>query len=86
MDDRLKRRIVMFYSAGVINIFLGLYVLIEGVNFLPPETATWLMIFFFAFGAVDFFMPYAIKKKWDEEQARRRAGPAAMGNEGGDRK
>jgi uncharacterized membrane protein len=86
MDERLKRRIIMFYAAGVINVFLGLYVLIEGASVMPQETATWLVIFFLAFGAIDFYMPYAMKKKWEEDQARRRAGLAATGNEGGNRK
>jgi len=87
MDDRLRKRIMLFHAAGVLNIFLGLYVLIEGFNFLPQDTATTLVIFFLAFGAVDFYMPYALRKKWEEqERARRSAGPAAAGNEDGSRK
>ena len=86
MDDRLKKRIVMFYGAAVINVFLGLYVFIEGSSFLPKDTATWLVIFFLTFAAVDFYMPYAIKKKWEEDQARRRAEQGAMRNEGGNQK
>ena len=70
MDERLKRRILMFYLAGVINAFLGLYVVIEGRAFLPPETARWLALFFFAFAAVDFWFPSVLKKKWLEAQAK----------------
>ena len=81
MDERLKKRILMFYAAGIINAFLGLYVLFEGATFLPPETATWLTIFFLTFAAVDFYFPYAMKKKWEEDQARRRAGQSGTSNE-----
>jgi len=79
MDDRLKRRIFLFYAAGVVNAFLGIYVLVEGVNFLPRETATWLVVFFLGFAAVDFYFPRAMKKKWEAEQARLRAAREAAG-------
>ena len=70
MDPRLKKRIMMFYLAGVINAFLGLYVAIEGRAFLPPETVRWLALFFFAFAAVDFWFPRVLKKKWLEAKAK----------------
>ena len=70
MDPRLQKRITLFYLAGVINAFLGLYVVIEGRNFLPPETVRWLGLFFFAFAAVDFWFPRVLKKKWAEAQAK----------------
>ena len=70
MDERLKKRILMFYLAGVINAFLGLYVAIEGRAFLPPETVRWLTLFFFAFAAVDFWFPRVLKKKWLQAQAK----------------
>lgn len=70
MDRRLQKRIMMFYAAGVINAFLGLYVVFEGRNFLPPETLRWLALFFFVFAAVDFWFPRVLKKKWLEAQAQ----------------
>ena len=70
MDPRLKKRIMLFYLGGVINAFLGLYVVIEGRAFLAPETVRWLALFFFAFAAVDFWFPSVLKKKWQEAQAR----------------
>jgi uncharacterized membrane protein len=70
MDPRLKKRIMMFYAAGVINALLGLYVVIEGRAFLPPDTVRWLALFFFAFAAVDFWFPRMLRKRWEETQAR----------------
>ena len=77
MDEKLKRRIAMFYMAGVINLVLGLYVLFQGGAFLEPSKITTLSLFFFAFAAVDFYFPYAMKKKWREQQAKMtgRGGP-----------
>jgi len=80
MDERLKKRILMFYLAGVINAFLGLYVAIEGRAFLPPETVRWLALFFFAFAAVDFWFPRVLKKKWREAQATLNAQRQALGD------
>jgi hypothetical protein len=69
MDEKLKRRIIMFYIGGIINALLGLYVLIEGFAFLPAATARWLAIAFLVFAAVDFYFPYALKQKWLADNA-----------------
>ena len=84
MDVRLKKRITMFYLAGVINAFLGLYVVIEGRAFLPPDTVRWLALFFFAFAAVDFWFPRVLKKKWEEAAAQQQS--AQRRAEGGESK
>ncbi len=70
MEARLRKRIIMFYLGGILNAFLALYVVIEGINFLPADTVQWLAMFFLAFAAVDFYFPYAMKKKWLEDQAK----------------
>jgi hypothetical protein len=80
MDPRLKKRITMFYLAGVINAFLGLYVVIEGRAFLPPETVRWLALFFFVFAAVDFWFPRVLRKKWADAMAQQRAAAANEGD------
>jgi len=82
MDPRLKRRIMMFNVAGVVNALLGMYVVFEGRNFLPPETVRWLALFFFVFAAVDFWFPAYLKKKWVEAQAQQRAQQAAAEKKG----
>ncbi len=71
MDARLKRKIIAFYMGGIINALLGLYVIIEGLSFLTPETTRTLAIVFLVFAAVDFYFPYAMKKKWLADNAQR---------------
>ncbi|HSD99992.1 MAG TPA: hypothetical protein VLB72_04565 [Burkholderiales bacterium] len=80
MDPRLKKRIMLFYLAGVVNAFLGLYVVIEGRAFLPADTVRWLALFFIAFAAVDFWFPSVLKKKWHEAQAKLDAQRRAAGD------
>jgi Predicted membrane protein len=70
MDERLRKRIIMFYLAGIINIVLGLYVLLQGASVLPSDKVMMLSFFFFAFAAVDFYFPYMMKKKWRAEQEK----------------
>jgi hypothetical protein len=69
MDEKLKRKIMLFYAGGIVNVMLGLYVLIEGLSFLPADTARTLAIIFFLFAAVDFYMPYSLKNKWLADNA-----------------
>jgi uncharacterized membrane protein len=70
MDARLKKRILAFQVAGVINLALGLYVLIAGTGFLPQNTVFWLALFFLGFAAVDFWFPRVLKKRWAEMLAK----------------
>jgi hypothetical protein len=74
MDERVRKRIVMFYIAGIVNAFLGLYALIEGPALLGRDTARLVALFFIIFAVVDFWFPSAIRKKLREEQARLQAG------------
>lgn len=79
MNDKLKKRIIMFYAAGVVNLVVGLYILLFGRGFLPDDKVTILLVFFLGFAALDFWMPQLIKKKWREDQARFDAARKAQG-------
>ena len=90
MDERLKKKILMFHVAGVINLALGLYVLIAGPGFLPQNTVFWLALFFLAFAALDFWFPRMLRKRWAEmmaKHAEQQRGPVKEAKtEGGRRK
>jgi hypothetical protein len=70
IDPRLKKRMLMFYLAGIFNAAIGVYILLEGRKFLPQGTVLLIVLFFFAFAAVDFYFPRMMKKKWLEHQAQ----------------
>lgn len=70
MDDKLKKRIIMFYAAGVVNLLIGGYILLFGRSFLPEDKILMLILFFLGFAAVDFIMPNMIKRKWAADQAK----------------
>jgi uncharacterized membrane protein len=69
MDDKTKKRIYMFYAAGVVNLLIGAYVLFFGRGFLPEDKVSMLILFFLGFAALDFWMPVMIKKKAAKDQA-----------------
>lgn len=70
IDPRLKKRMVMFYLAGIFNAVIGVYILLEGRKFLPEGTVLLLVVFFLAFAALDFYFPRLMKRKWLEHQAQ----------------
>jgi hypothetical protein len=83
MDDKLKKRIIMFYAAGVVNLMIGVYILFFGRDFLPEDKITMLILFFLGFAAIDFWMPVMMKKKAAQDLARLEAQRRAMGTQGG---
>ena len=70
IDPRLKKRMLMFYLAGIFNAVIGVYILLEGRKFLPEGTVLILVVFFFAFAALDFYFPRMMKRKWLAYQAQ----------------
>ena len=65
LDEKLKKRIYVFYFAGLLNLVLGFWVLFYGGE-LEQGTRTVMMLFFFGFAAVDFWMPQQMKRKYAE--------------------
>ena len=63
MDDKTKKRIYMFYTAGVVNLLIGAYILSFGRDCLPEDKITMLIRFLLGFAALDFWMPVMMKKK-----------------------
>ena len=82
----LQKRIALFYLLGILNAFLGLYVLIEEVPSVPRTKALWLAAFFLVFAAVNFWFPRAMVRKWRGEQEQLRAGKGAASEGGGGKK
>ena len=81
MNDRIKRRIFLFYGFGIFNAFLGIYVLVEGAALLGAEAAAWAVVLCLGFAAANFYMAHALKKKVQEFEAQR----AAVERKGGAR-
>lgn len=67
MPERLRKRIYLFYAAGVVNLLMALAVLMFGRGVVPDDKLTWIMMFFLGFAALDFWMPVMMKKKWADD-------------------
>jgi uncharacterized membrane protein len=70
VDDKLKKRITMFYIAGVVNLVIGVYVLLAGRSFLNEDQFMTVVAFFLGFAALDFYFPEMLKKKWRDDMAK----------------
>lgn len=67
-EEKLKKRIYAFHFAGVLNLFLGLYVLLYGSG-VDASTRNVMLLFFFGFAILDFWFPTHLKKKFAEQKA-----------------
>lgn len=69
MDEKtLKNRIYAFQFAGVLNLFLGLYVLLYGGE-IDTSTRLIMLCFFFGFAVLDFWFPVQLKKNYAKQMA-----------------
>ena len=78
MDERLKKRIFLFYAAAAVNLLLAGFVLFFARGVLPDDKLTMLLVLCLSFVAVTLWMPQLIKKKWKEDQAKQEAQRKAM--------
>jgi uncharacterized membrane protein HdeD (DUF308 family) len=78
MDPVIEKRINLLYLGGIINAYIGLYVLIERPSAFAFTTALAIGIAFIAFAALDFIMPLYLRRQWRArvEAARARQGGA----------
>ncbi len=81
MDDRVKKRIYLFYAAGVVNLLIGCYVLFFARGIVPEDKFQIIVLFFLGFAALDFWMPVLIKKKWAADQAKLEAQRKALASQ-----
>lgn len=81
MDERIRKRITLFYIAGAVNLAIGGYVVLFGRGFLSGEQYYMVAGFFLGFAALDFYFPRLIRKKWLEEQAKHQAQRQATGGQ-----
>ena len=63
MDDKVKSRIVMFYIGAILNALFGIYVFVEGSNFLPADQVRWLSLVFLVFTVINFAMGAYLRRK-----------------------
>jgi hypothetical protein len=83
MDDRIKKRIFLFYAAGVVNLLMAVAVLVFGRGVVPDDKITWILAFFLGFAAIDFWMPQMMKKKMREDMKKLEEQRKAQGARGG---
>jgi hypothetical protein len=78
MDPVIEKRINLLYLGGIINAYIGLYVLIEHPAAFEFTTALAIGAAFVVFAGIDFVMPLYLRRQWRAraEAARARQGQA----------
>jgi hypothetical protein len=66
--DAFQKRLFALYLGGIVNAYIGLYLLIEGLPMFERQNTIWIGIAFVVFALVDFVFPIFLRA-----QALRRA-------------
>ncbi len=72
--DAFRKRLFALYLGGVVNAYIGLYLLIEGFPRFERQYTIWVGIAFCVFALVDFVFPVFLRA-----QALRRAAANTTG-------
>ena len=66
--DAFRKRLFALYLGGIVNAYIGLYLLIEGMPMFERQNTLWIGVAFVVFAVVDFVFPVFLRA-----QALRRA-------------
>lgn len=72
--NAFQKRLFALYLGGIVNAYIGLYLLIEGLPMFERQNTIWIGIAFVVFALVDFVFPVFLRA-----QALRRAAANSTG-------
>ncbi|MGZ8267712.1 MAG: hypothetical protein ACXW20_09170 [Burkholderiales bacterium] len=75
--DNIRKRILMFYFVGGVNLFMAVYVMSAGAGTVAGGTLTTIAFIFIAFAALNFYVARTLRKRWrhlaSQQQAQSQA-------------
>jgi hypothetical protein len=82
--DSLRKRILLFYFAGGVNLFMGVYVMSAGAGVVEPGKLTTIAVIFIAFALINFYVARKLRTQWNRltRQAQSQARPDGAPNDG----
>jgi hypothetical protein len=66
----VKKRVLVFYFAAGLNVFMGLYVLAAGAGQAGGGTLTLIAFVFLVFAGVNFYMARVLRRRWEAHVRR----------------
>lgn len=62
--DSIRKRMLLLYFAGGVNLFMAIYVMSAGAGSVAPTTLTTVAGIFIAFAVLNFFLARKLRKQW----------------------
>jgi hypothetical protein len=62
--DGLRKRILLFYFAGGVNLFMAVYVMSAGAGTVEPGKLTTIAVIFIVFALINFYVARKLRTQW----------------------
>ena len=73
--DGLRKRILLFYFAGGVNLFMAVYVMSAGAGTVEPTKLTTIAIIFIVFALINFYVARKLRTQFNRLTRQSQAQP-----------
>jgi hypothetical protein len=63
--DSIRKRILLLYFAGGVNLFMAIYVMSAGAGSVEPGKLTTIAVIFIAFAILNFYLARKLRTQWN---------------------
>jgi hypothetical protein len=75
--DGIRKRMLLFYFAGGVNLFMAVYVMSAGAGTVEPGKLTAIAAIFIVFAIVNFYVARKLRIQWNRLTRQLQAPPDA---------
>ena len=62
--DSIRKRILLFYFAGGVNLFMAVYVMSAGAGSVASSTLLTIALVFIVFAILNFYLARKLRTRW----------------------
>jgi hypothetical protein len=73
--DSIRKRILLFYFAGGVNLFMAIYVMSAGAGTVEPTKLTAIAVIFIVFALINFYVARKLRTQWSRLTRQLQATP-----------
>jgi hypothetical protein len=73
--DGIRKRILLFYFAGGVNLFMAIYVMSAGAGTVEPTKLTTIAIIFITFALINFYVARKLRTQFNRLTRQSQARP-----------
>jgi hypothetical protein len=75
----LRKRMLLLYFAGGVNLFMAIYVMSAGGGVIEPGKLTTIAVIFIAFALLNFYLARKLRTQWTRLTRQAQAEPKPDG-------